>query len=273
MSDILKRIVLLLTLSLVAGGVTAATQAADPNGGTNGSSSDDAWCPTDAEKVGDEALARLAAWKTSAAESYLETKREEFESTAEYRTAAAVLTAESGDREKALQELNQVSKTTSGDPAPAYWRGEVLYWQKSMDQAYDSWDEALRRASAAVEKDPTNARAQYYLGASLIRDKRFDDARKPLKKAKRLGFDPVLANYQLGLSFAFAESWQQAIDAFDAVLAEQETFAPAYFYRGIAWGETSRPDKMVADMERFVELAPQAAEADRARSIVRAAGG
>ena len=49
-------------------------------------------------------------------------------------------------------------------------------------------------------------------------------------------------------------------------------FAHAYYYRGLCWDKLGRKDKMLSDLDRFVSLAPNAPEAERAAAILQAAG-
>ncbi len=136
----------------------------------------------------------------------------------------------------------------------AYFYGEILYQQKKRPEANAAWQAAAKSAAAAVKADPTDATAQFYLGASLVRAKRFEEARTALRLAVRGGFDEPMVNHQIGLSYLFAEKWKEAKDAFDLGLSVDPRYAPMYFLPGDGVGQAG----------------PQGQHADRLRSVRQA---
>ena len=58
-------------------------------------------------------------------------------------------------------------------------------------------------------------------------------------------------------------SWRSS--RFDKVIAKDAKFAHAYFYRGLAYGKLDRKDKMLVDMDLFVDVRTDAPEAAIAR--------
>jgi tetratricopeptide (TPR) repeat protein len=230
--------------------------------------------PTQKEQLSStatKALVKLAAWKPKAARRLLEPDTEKGANVAIFKTAWALLKAQEGNLEEARSLLEAASKKDNKDPAPTFYLGEVLYWQKQAKQAESAWKDAHKRAKAWVKKNPDDARGQYYLGAALVRNKQYAEARKPLTKALEGGFSPAMCNYQIGLSFAFSGNWKGAKDALSEVVELDPSFAHAYFYRGMAWDKLKRKDKMLVDMDQFVKLANDAPEASKARSLLAAA--
>jgi tetratricopeptide (TPR) repeat protein len=221
-----------------------------------------------AASVADQAIRKLVAWKHKQARTYLESKREAFGDAPAFKMAWGLLRAEEAKLDEALTSLTAAAQGASSDAAPAFYRGEVLYWKKAYNDAKAAWKNALDRATALVEANPNSARARYYLGAALIRNMKFADARAPLNKALEKGFDRAMVKYQIGLSFVFEKNWQAAKEAFDAVIEADATFAHAYYYRGRALDELGRTNEMLVDMDRFLNLAPDAREADIARSLL-----
>jgi tetratricopeptide (TPR) repeat protein len=233
----------------------------------------------EAQKVADRAIADIAAWKLSAAKNYLEGQKAAYGSSAEYQTAWTILEvmeATGKDAKKTQQRTNALANQAKagGLNAPAdYWRGEFLYQQNKKGDAKSAWQAASKNAAKAVAEDPTDATAQFYLGAALVREKRFADARKALVLAVRGGFDEAMVNHQIGLSHMFAEEWGPAREAFDLALAVDPQFAPSYFWRGMAWDKLGEKAKLVNYLDQFVKLAPNAPEAGRARAVLKSAGG
>jgi len=251
-----QRLVLALTVTLLIAPLLAVAQEEPP-----------------AAATGDQALRELAAWKHADARSALEPKKASEGSSAAFKTAWGLLQAQEGKLDEAITELKAAAQVDPADPAPEYYRAQVLYWKRSYDDANSVWQQARDRARAQLEKEPEDARARFFLGASLVRLKQYGDARTELAAAEQAGFDKALVKYQVGLSYTFEKTWDKAKESFDTVLQTDETFAHAYYYRGRVWRELRRTDEMLRDMDRFLKLAPDAPESSIARSLLRAGGG
>jgi tetratricopeptide (TPR) repeat protein len=235
--------------------------------------------PKDAQAVANKAIAELSAWNNAAARKTLQASKSKFGMTPELQTAWALLEAQEGESStdpaavtKGLKSLDQATKAAPADPAASYWRGEILYRQDKRTEAGAAWKAAEKSAGGAVKKDPNNATAQFYLGASLVRSKKYEDARKALRLAVRGGFDEPMVNHQIGLSYLFAEQWQEAKDAFDLGLSVDPRYAPMYFWRAMAWDKLGRKDNMLIDLDQYLKLAPKGPEAGKAEALLKAAG-
>ena len=226
-----------------------------------------------AEALAEDAIHHLAAWRHTKARELLEPVEKSVQSEAPLATAWALTLAEEGEPGQAVEMLAEAAEDVPSDPAPLYWKGEVHYWTGDYGPAGEAWGRALERARNAVEADADNPRANYYLGATLIRNRAFADAREPLETALEGGWDEAATRYQLGLSYYFDKKWSKGKEAFDAAIQADPTFAHAYYYRGRAWKEMGRTDEMMLDMERFLELAGDSREAAIARSLLRAGQG
>lgn len=251
------RIALAITIAVL---VTAPAQAAeDP--------------PAGAEQVRDEAIAKTTAWRPKSAESILK-KNANHEESQPWLTAEALLMATFGigqDEEtvnKALAILDKQAKKNPADPVAEFYRGDVLQWVGESDQAKTAWQNARDRANAQLAKDPKDARAQFYLGASLIRLRIPGEARKALKKAEKLGFDQSMVDFQTGLSYLLEENWKAAVASFDAVFELDPRYAHLYFYRGLAFDKLGQKARFINDLDQFVKLAPNSPEAKTARAIL-----
>ncbi|MGH9363252.1 MAG: tetratricopeptide repeat protein, partial [Thermoanaerobaculia bacterium] len=62
-----------------------------------------------------------------------------------------------------------------------------------------------------------------------------------------------------------------AVEQLDRAIAMDSGLAYAYYYRGLAAEKLGRKDLLINDLERFLALAPNAPEAERAKAILRAA--
>jgi len=178
-----------------------------------------------------------------------------------------------GKLQEALDLLQEASAAAPEDPTPKYFEGEVLQEQKKPERADSAWKAASDLAKARATAQPKDAHAQFYLGAALIRRDQPGPARAALDIAEAEEFDERLTGFQTGLTRALGKQWSQAIEAFDSVIEADERFAPAFFYRGLAWSKLDRNDLMLDDLTRFLALAPSAPEADTARALMAAAAG
>jgi tetratricopeptide (TPR) repeat protein len=231
-----------------------------------------------AQAVADRAIADLAAWENQSARRYLQSQKAKFGSTPQFQTAWALLEVQEGADGKKAQvtrgttNLSKMSKNKSVDFVAAYFYGEILYSQKKRPEANAAWRAAAKSAGAAVKADPTDATAQFYLGAALVRAKRFEEARTALRLAVRGGFDEPMVNHQIGLSYLFADKWKEAKDAFDLGLAVDARYAPMYFYRAMAWDKLGRKDNSLIDLDQYVKLAPNGPDAGFAKSVLKSSG-
>jgi len=224
---------------------------------------------TKAERIADRANALVAGWKLKVAENLLTTNEQELGSSPEYRTALGYLRAAQGKWDEATTLLRGAAADKPADPSSQYYLGETMSWRQKPADADSAWKAARARATTQVEALATDARAQYYLGAARARLKQFAPARTALEQARTSGFDPILVDYQTGLSYILEEKWQPAVESFDKVVAKDAKFAHAYFYRGLANGKLDRKDKMLVDMDLFVAYAPHAPEAVIARLYLK----
>ena len=218
--------------------------------------------------VMDRVLIDLVAWRTQAAEQILASAAAKYAGTAAYETADGVLRFNQGKQTESSTLLQTATRTDVNDPAPSYYRGEVLQAQSKHDAARDSWQQARNRARSRVDSNPQDARSLYYLGAALVRLKDPGAARTALKAAATRGFDPRMTSYQIALTHMLDKDWQQAKESLDAVLAADSRFAPAYFYRGVVWSKLGRNDKMAEDLEEFLLLAPRSPDAETAQVLL-----
>jgi tetratricopeptide (TPR) repeat protein len=223
--------------------------------------------------VSERALASLLAWKLKQGSNILENNREELGETPEFKAALGYLKACQGAYDEAKRLLTAARDANPTDPAPAHYLGETLRWQRKHDAAREAWKAAHDRAKALVKKDPNDARAQYYLGVAQLRREKFSAARVALTAAAEAAFDSKLISFQMGLSYLLDSKWQLATEAFTELEKADPKFAHLYFYRGVAWGRRDRKDLMLNDMENFLALAPNAPEADIARTYLAAKKG
>lgn len=260
----------LATLLAVAIAVVfVATASAQTNGGPTPTPAP----ASSAERASDRVVEAVWQWNLTKARNILENTREKDGDAPAHKAASGFVVAAEGNPQDGLAQLSFEVKAAGGGAAIPFLQGEVLYWQKKYGEADAAWRSAYQRAKDAVQKTPTDARAQFYLGAAAAKLKKYDEAKRALERAEELGFDATLVDYQRGVNAFLADKWTDAKDAFTAALEGDDRFAYAYFYRGLVWSKLGRKDNMLLDLDKFVKLASSSPDVGTARAILSAYGG
>jgi tetratricopeptide (TPR) repeat protein len=170
-------------------------------------------------------------------------------------------------------------------------RGIELYRKNDFGEAAS----VLRRV---VDQDKDNARANLYLGLALIEQgkvsesepfiaradelapsaetktgkarlliekKEYDAAEAALKDA-----DSDDAPYVRGLLELNRKQYAEAARDLDEYSKSHPDHAYAHYYAGLAYNGLKRPDKMLTHFEQFLKMKPDAPEARKVNSVMRA---
>lgn len=170
--------------------------------------------------------------------------------------------------EGAIAELERAAGKAGTDPAPKVYLGEALLHAGRQGQADSAFSAAESRARARVASNPGDSQAHYYLGVALQRLKKYPDAVSHLQKAAELAPGDALPVFQLGVTRAFQQDWAGAVEALDRAIGMNSSIAYAYYYRGLAFSRMGRKDRLVSDLDRFLQMAPNAPEAGQARNVL-----
>src|SRR5215207_11199707 len=162
-----------------------------------------------------------------------------------------------GDAEARLRKATEMAPN---EPAPFVYLGELQLRQGR------NGDDAFRKA-AEVARAKGGSEAAYYLGVAQQRLKQYDEAISTLQGARAP--QPALIPYQIGVTRAFQENWPAATEQLNRAIEMDSGLAYAYYYRGLAQDKMGHKDLLISDMERFLALAPNAPEAERAKAIIR----
>ena len=174
------------------------------------------------------------------------------------------LEAKYGD---AVARFDRAAAAAPDDPAPLVYKGEAQLYARQEAAARQSFAEAKRRAQRQVEQGET-VDALYHLGVAQQRLGEHDAAFGTLDRARALAPGDERILYQMGTTRFLQERWQEAVDLTTQALERNQRLAYGYWVRGNAAGQVDRKDLLVNDLRRFVELAPNAPEAERARRIL-----
>lgn len=214
---------------------------------------------------------RLRTFATKEAREALEPLADRAGSDAAVAMALARVLEQEKKYDDALKGLDAAARLAPADPVPQVFRGDVLLRANRTKDAEQAFTRARTLARAAVQKDPEDASGHYALGVAEMRLRQYGAAQTALLKARELRPADAMTEYALGVLRAFQNRPADSVAHFDRTLQLSPDMAYAYFYRGMSQDRAGRKDLLVADMERFLRLAPEAPEAERARAIVRAA--
>jgi tetratricopeptide (TPR) repeat protein len=127
--------------------------------------------------------------------------------------------------------------------------GIELYQQGKFPEA----EAVLRRASGPE--------ASAYLAGSLAKQRKYADAEAPAKAALEANGTHEIAVAALGASLVGQGKFDETVGRLSAALAARADLAYAYYWRAQAFQQQRKADRMVADYEAFLRLAPKASEA------------
>lgn len=240
---------------------TPAGQPTPPPGGGGDQGAPPAGPPP--PEVG-RAERKLIEFKTGEARAALDPVADQ----ADRNAAVAAALGRVLDQEKkygdATARLRKATELAPADPAPYVYLGEAYLHSRSGDA-----DGAFRKAAELARGGGRDA--DYYLGVAQQRLRQLDQAVETLQRARSSDPGNALIPYQIGVTRVFQEKWGDAVDQLNKTIEMDSGIAYAYYYRGLAAEKLGRKDLLVNDMERFLALAPNAPEADRAKAVLRAA--
>lgn len=172
--------------------------------------------------------------------------------------------------------------------------------EKFRARDYGQAESELR---AVVEAEPENAEALRVLGLALVRQGKSGDALPFLEKA--VSASPDAASVKLALAEAYAgekqydkagelinaaasqqgghdelpyyrgmlavlkKQYKEAVPSLEEAIRLDPENAYAYYYAGLAYSNTRRPDRMVESFNNFLRLEPKAPEAAKVRSFLK----
>ncbi|MEA2563853.1 MAG: Anaphase-promoting complex, cyclosome, subunit 3 [Acidobacteriota bacterium] len=200
---------------------------------------------------------RLWEYKTSEARSALNSVAGQADSNAAVAVAMGRVLEQEKNYGESESRLRKATEMSPSDPAAWVWLGETYLRQHNSGAA----DSAFRKAAEVAGGN------DYYLGVARQRLRQYDEAVAAFERAQGFG---ALVPYQIGVTRLFQEQWQPALDQLTRAIDSDSGLAYAYYYRGLAAEKLNRKDLLVNDMERFLKIAPDSPEAERARMILRA---
>lgn len=207
----------------------------------------------------------LAQYKTGEARSAISPLAGQADSNPHVAVALGRVLEQEKKYPDAVNRLKKATELAPSDASAQVYLGEALLRARRNGEA----DAAFRKASELSQGQGGDG--LYYMGVAQIRLKQYDQAVETLERARSQNPGNAMVPFQIGVARAFQEQWGQAAEQLSKALEINPGLAYGYFYRGLAYDKLNRKDLLVNDLERFLSIAPNAPEADRARAVLQAA--
>ena len=207
---------------------------------------------------------KLWAYKTAEARSAVQAHADQAAANGWVAAALGRVLDQEKKYGEAEAQIKKAAELLPSEPAPWVYLGEAYLHQNRQGDANNAFRKAAELAQAKG-----GGEAAYFLGVAQQRLNQYDQALASFGRASAP--EPALLAYQIGVTRAFQGKWAEAAAELSRALERDSGLAYAYYYRGLAHEKLGNKDRLINDLERFVALAPNAPDADRARAILRAA--
>lgn len=147
------------------------------------------------------------------------------------------------------------------DNAEAHaYLGQSLLGEKKTAQAQKEFEKA-------ADLDSNSDRAKIGMARVQIEQKSWDKAKATLAKASE---DNAEVPYYQGIASLGQKRYDEAAKQLEKALEMDASNDYAHYYLGVAYSSLKRPDKMVDHFEQFLKRQPDAPEAEKVQSVLRA---
>lgn len=134
--------------------------------------------------------------------------------------------------------------------------------------AEKQYDKAIESLRLALAKEANNVEVKILLGSILIEKGDAEEGRKVLDSINPAQLKDPLVLVNAGILLINQNKPSEALIYFDQAIAGFPNQPDAYYYRAITRLQLGKNDEAKADLQKFLELAPGAPEADTARKIL-----
>lgn len=169
---------------------------------------------------------------------------------------------------EATAELKQAVANKPDDVRARYYLGLSLLEQQNYPEAQAQFDAAQQELSK--DSNPPLDQIKVGLARAQMEQKNYDAAVANLEEARQLNPKNADVYVYRGKLEVLREDYGAATKQLEQAIAMDPRDAYAHYYAGVAYSKTGRPDKMVNEFQTFLKLAPDAPEAAKVRSLLRA---
>ena len=168
----------------------------------------------------------------------------------------------------AVTRFDRAAEAAPDDPAPLVYKGEAQLYARQDAAARQSLAAGKERAQARLDRSADDSESWLLLGIAQRHLGELDAAYASLERARALAGGDERVLYEMGATRYVQQRWQPAIDLLTQAIGINPRVAYAYYLRGVAASQSNRKDLTVNDLGRFLELAPTAPVAERARKVL-----
>lgn len=140
---------------------------------------------------------------------------------------------------------------------------------EALDAAVALYQQGKYAEAEAAFRAAEGAEAKAYLAATLAKAKKYDDAVATATAVLEDAPTHAVAVGGLGEALVGQKKYDDAVAKLSEVIKKADV-AYAYYWRGQAYYNKKQADRMVADYEMFLKLAPKAPEAKSVEQLLAA---
>lgn len=138
---------------------------------------------------------------------------------------------------------------------------------RTYDQEGDR-AQAIAAVEKALETTPDDVQAIQLIADLLSREGRDEEAEAYLQKLPEDTKLPPDMLLNVGIRLYNEQKYDQALENFNRVVAQNPDLPEAYYYRGLVYLGREANDQARADFEKLIELAPDSQQAAEAREFL-----
>jgi tetratricopeptide (TPR) repeat protein len=190
------------------------------------------------------------------------------------QTSKGISLCNSWEFQKAETVLREALKANPQDIQANYYLGMALLMQDKHEEALKTFLKVLadvdnpgRKVKTPV---PTNYEIQIALARTRLELKQNAEALKNLEAANKVHPNSLEVYVYRGLYYINMKNAQKAIAELDKAIGLNKKDAYAHYYAGHAYLLSGNPARAVDEFKTFLELAPRAPEAVKAKALVDA---
>ena len=130
-------------------------------------------------------------------------------------------------------------------------------------------DEALPFLEKASAASPDSGDVKLAQAAAFAAEKQYEKAGELVDAVATMQSDHPELPFYRGMLAVLRKQHKEAVPSLEAAIKQDPENAYAYYYAGLAYSNTKRPDRMVDSFNNFLRLEPKAPEAAKVRSFLK----
>jgi tetratricopeptide (TPR) repeat protein len=190
------------------------------------------------------------------------------------QTSKGISLCNSWEFKEAEKVLREALKTSPQDIQANYYLGMALLMQDKHEEALKTFLKVLADADNPGRKvkspSPSNYEIHIALARTRLELKQNAEALKNLEAANKIRPNSLEVCVYRGLYYMNMKNVQKAIAELEKAISLNQKDAYAHYYAGRAYLQAGDPAHAVEELKIFLQLAPQAPEAVKAKALVDA---